>query len=99
MLSEPACDGALPYHADPSAFFEKRFYVTDVALAVPGEFLEPEIGVGRGHSEFFAFERVEDIFFEFSAGASDCGHVFVPLFERKRVGGKFNSGWKKPSVM
>ena len=30
--------------------------------------------------------------FEFSAGASDCGHVFVTLFERKRVCGKFNSG-------
>ena len=30
--------------------------------------------------------------FEFSACASDCGHVFVTLFERKRVSGKRNAG-------
>ena len=64
LLPEPACDGAFPDHSDPPAFFQQLLYVADVSLPVSGEFLEPEIGVGRGHSELFAFERVEDIFFE-----------------------------------
>ena len=64
LLSEPACDGALPDHADPPSFFEQLFNVADVALSVAGELLSPEIGICPRHSELFAFERVEYIFFE-----------------------------------
>ena len=64
MLSAPACDGAFPDHSDPPSFFEQLFNVTDVALSVAGELLSPEIGICPRHSELFAFERVEYIFFE-----------------------------------